>query len=162
MRKFVAALVALIALSSPAVAAQRPAEVGQPAPAFSLNALRGGKISLAQFRGQPVFLNFFATWCPPCKLELSFIVARFHQSGRSVAFVGIDEQETPQAVASFVQTMRIAYNVTIDPGNVASAYLVAALPASIFIDKNGIVRAVHRGYLTPQLLEQDLTLISGH
>lgn len=137
-------------------------KVGGPAPSFIVHGLDGSRISLGAFRGQPIFINFFATWCPPCKLELPHIVDRFGQYRSSVTFIGLDEQETPDAVKAFVKQMGMAYTIGIDEGNVAAAYLVQAIPVSIFIDRAGIVRAINRGYLTPTLLQQDLTLIAGH
>jgi len=155
------ALAVLCGIGAPAAADQH-VDVGRAAPAFRIQGLGGQSISLDQFHGRPVFVNFFATWCPPCKLELPFIVQEYPHYKNDVEFLGIDEQEAPDAVKAFVQHAGMSYTIGIDEGNVAAAYLVSAIPVSIFIDKQGIVRAVNRGYLTPQTLRQDLRLIAGH
>lgn len=151
----------LTCLAGPA-AADSNVRVGNAAPDFRIDRVDGQKISLRDFRGRPVFLNFFATWCPPCKLELPSIIAQYQTYGHHVVFLGVDEQESPEAVLAFAKDMGMRYDLGIDQGNVAAAYLVQAIPTSVFIDKTGIVRAVNRGYLTPSQLQQDLTLIAGY
>lgn len=166
MSRFVAtALAGLLAIhcAGQTATASTIFKIGRPAPRFALDSLDdAGKITLERYRGRPVFINFFATWCRPCKLELPYITKRFAQSDGGVAFLGIDEGESASAVAEFDQDMGISYTVGIDQGNVAADYLVEVIPTSVFIDRHGVVRAINRGYLTSERLEQDLTLISGH
>jgi thiol-disulfide isomerase/thioredoxin len=136
--------------------------VGRPAPRFAIDSLDGGKITSDKFRGRAVFLNFFATWCRPCKLELPYITKQYAQSSSGIAFVGVDEEESAAAVEAFDRLMGITYTVGIDQGGVSADYLIEVIPTSVFIDRHGIVRAINRGYLTAERLEQDLGLISGH
>ncbi|MDQ6825313.1 MAG: redoxin domain-containing protein, partial [Candidatus Eremiobacteraeota bacterium] len=80
-------LLAVLLLQTPALAGPM-ASVGKTAPAFAVTDVNGKKVLLRQFAGHPVFLNFFATWCPPCKLELPEIVKRYPQYKDRVIFLG--------------------------------------------------------------------------
>jgi cytochrome c biogenesis protein CcmG, thiol:disulfide interchange protein DsbE len=165
MTRFAAALIAgLVAIlgAQNAATASTHFRVGQPAPHFAVDSLDGGKITSDKFQGRAVFLNFFATWCRPCKLELPYITKQYAQSSSGIVFVGVDEDESATAVAAFDRLMGITYTVGIDQGNVAAEFLIEVIPTSVFIDRHGIVRAINRGYLTAERLEQDLSLISGH
>jgi peroxiredoxin len=152
-------IVAAVALGQPARAMQI-AEVGKPAPQFAVTGLDGKKLYLQRFAGHPVFVNFFATWCPPCKLELPNIVKHYPAYKTQVVFLGLDQEETPDLIKPFLKRYSISYLVGIDQGEVAAAYGVAAIPQSIFIDRRGIVRAIWRGYMPPKILAQNLALIS--
>ena len=154
------ALLAVLLLQIPAIAGPM-ASVGKPAPAFAVTDVNGKKVLLRQFAGHPVFLNFFATWCPPCKLELPEIVKRYPQYKDRVIFLGLDQEETPDLVKPFLTQFSIPYQIGIDQGQVAAVYGVQALPASVFIDKSGIVRAMWRGYLSPQKFVEDMKLITN-
>src|SRR5580700_1097391 len=96
-----ATLLTAILLCSAEIPAAAAVRVDAPAPAFRIDAVDGGKIEFARFHGRPVMLNFFATWCPPCKLELPYIVRQYPAYARRVVFLGIDEQESPGAVTAF-------------------------------------------------------------
>lgn len=119
----------------------------------------GTQLSLEQFRGKPVFINAFATWCPPCKQELPGIVKAYPQYKNSVVFVGVDEQEDAELVTPFLKRFGITYRVVLDPGAVADDYEITSLPESFFIDKNGVVRKIYRGFMTPDVLKDNLTAI---
>lgn len=157
----IGAAVAIFFSARPA-ASEPIATVAAPAPEFRIDALDGMKIDFAEYRGRAVMLNFFATWCPPCKLELPYIVRAYPSFASRVAFLGIDEQESPSAVEGFARKEGMTYRLGIDQGNVAARYGVGAIPVSVFVDAGGIVRAINRGYLTPTLLRQDLGLIATH
>lgn len=165
IRYWIIASVAIAALSS--CAARQPigsntppplkrVALDQAAPAFELKDVDGAPISLAQFRGKPVFLNAFATWCPPCKHELPEIVERYPHYKDRIVFIGIDEQEDAELVKPFLKRFGIAYRVALDPGDVAEHYAITSLPQSFFIDKTGVVRAMYRGFMTPDVLESNL------
>jgi thiol-disulfide isomerase/thioredoxin len=154
-----AACIVLLAIALPA-RAEQIAAVGKPVPAFSFTGLDGNKVMLQRFAGHPVFVNFFATWCPPCKLELPNIVKNYPAFKTRVVFIGLDQEESPDLVKPFLKQYAIQYLVGIDQGQVSEVFGVAAIPQSVFIDKHGIVRAIWRGYMTPKIFAQNIALIA--
>jgi peroxiredoxin len=137
----------------------RGVTVGQPAPALTLKDVDGKSVSLEQYRGKPVFINAFATWCPPCKQELPGIVKSYPRYRGKVVFLGIDEQEDAELVIPFLKRFGITYQVALDPGSFADAYEVSSLPASFFIDKDGVVRKIYRGFMTPGAFKDNISTI---
>lgn len=133
----------------------------QPAPPFALKDVDGQPVSLSQFRGRPVFINTFATWCPPCKEELPGIVAAYPAYKDRVVFLGVDEQEDLELVKPFLRRFGITYRVVLDPGTVADHYDIASLPESFFIDSAGKVVKMYRGFMTPDVLKSNLAAIAG-
>ncbi|MBV8667680.1 MAG: TlpA family protein disulfide reductase [Candidatus Eremiobacteraeota bacterium] len=156
----IASLVALVVTSIGPSRAAQIAQIGKAAPAFSYTALDGKRQTSAQFRGRPVFVNFFATWCPPCKLELPNIVKDYPAYRGRVIFLGLDQEESPELVRPFLKQYEIQYQIGIDEGQVGADYGVAAIPQSVFIDRHGVVRAIWRGYMPPKILSQNLALIT--
>ncbi|MBV8262695.1 MAG: TlpA family protein disulfide reductase [Candidatus Eremiobacteraeota bacterium] len=156
----IASLVALVVTSIGPSRAAQIAQIGKAAPAFSYTALDGKRQTSAQFRGRPVFVNFFATWCPPCKLELPNIVKDYPAYRGRVIFLGLDQEESPELVRPFLKQYEIQYHIGIDEGQVGADYGVAAIPQSVFIDRHGVVRAIWRGYMPPKILSQNLALIT--
>jgi len=153
------ACAAALCLASPA-AAEQIAAVGKPSPQFSFTSLDGARLTSARFAGRPVFVNFFATWCPPCKLELPNIVKNYPAYKGRVVFLGLDQEESPDLVKPFLKQYSIQYLVGIDEGQVGADFGVAAIPQSVFIDKHGVVRAIWRGYMTPEVFARNMELIS--
>ncbi|MBV8164626.1 MAG: TlpA family protein disulfide reductase [Candidatus Eremiobacteraeota bacterium] len=156
----IASLVALVVTSIGPSRAAQIAQIGKAAPAFSYTALDGKRQTSAQFRGRPMFVNFFATWCPPCKLELPNIVKDYPAYRGRVIFLGLDQEESPELVRPFLKQYEIQYQIGIDEGQVGADYGVAAIPQSVFIDRHGVVRAIWRGYMPPKILSQNLALIT--
>ncbi|HTJ27707.1 MAG TPA: TlpA disulfide reductase family protein [Candidatus Limnocylindria bacterium] len=159
MRAAIALLIALCA-AVPA-SAGGVATVGKQAPAFRLADLEGGPLTLQQFRGKPLYINVFASWCPPCRTELPRIVSAHDRFGDRVTFLGVDAQETSGVARRFAQEMKVGFPVALDRGQMAVSYGAAALPESVFIDRHGVVRAVVRGEITPAQLERNLTEIAS-
>ena len=129
--------------------------IGHPAPDFTLPNLDGQSLSLAGLRGKPVLLNFWATWCVPCKSELPAL-QRFadEQKGRWTV-LGVDELETRDAVAAFAHSLDIRYPLATDAdGVVGQRYRIGGLPSTFAIDAQGIVRVVHLGPLAAGDLQQ--------
>jgi cytochrome c biogenesis protein CcmG/thiol:disulfide interchange protein DsbE len=132
-------------------------KAGTMAPGFSLPALHGASpVSLAAFRGMPVIVNFFASWCTDCRAELGAMatVARAHAG--HLAVVGVDSNETSEAAASaLLAAAGASYPVAVDPhANLATRYLVAALPVSYFVDSSGKVVGAALGPQTVGSLER--------
>ncbi|HXW50437.1 MAG TPA: redoxin domain-containing protein [Candidatus Acidoferrales bacterium] len=134
--------------------------VGKPARDAPLTTLSGGSTSLHSFAGHPVWLNFFATWCPPCKAEMPQIETRYRRlHGQGLEVVGVDQEETPELIARFTRPFSITFPIVIDEGPAAAAYGVFALPTSVFIDARGIVRVVRTGELSPDDMDEYLARI---
>lgn len=130
---------------------------GHAAPSFTLSALDGTTLTLASFRGRPVLLNFWATWCVPCRSELPAL-QRFaqEQQGRW-AVLGVDELEDRGSVTSFAQSLAITYPLATDTdGSVGQRYNIGGLPSTFAIDAQGIIRKVHLGPLGSTDLQQIL------
>jgi peroxiredoxin len=156
------ALILALAICAPiAASADMPLAVGKAAPLFDLETSSGTKISLTHFKGKPVYLNFFASWCQPCKQELPFIVKQYPALKSHAVFLGIDELEAPPQVGPFAKQMGITYPIVIDPGAVGAAYQIDTLPKSVFIDRQGIVRAVWRGFIPPAIFKKNMDLITA-
>jgi thiol-disulfide isomerase/thioredoxin len=135
-----------------------------PAPAFSLPALghSGQQVSLAEYSGKPLIVNFFASWCEPCKTETP-LLARFYRSERGkVAIVGLDENDVTGNAMSFTRADGVSYPVGWDPHlTAASAYHVVALPQTFFLDaKHRIVDRVF-GAVTLAALHKGIALATG-
>lgn len=116
------------------------------APDFELQDANGENIRLSDLRGQPVLLNIWATWCPPCRAEMPAMQAvyeAYQQDGFIILAVNATNQDDRQAVLSFVQEYGLTFPVLFDDsGSVAQTYLSKALPTSFFIDQNGIIQEV--------------------
>lgn len=130
--------------------------VGSPAPDFQLKDLQGKTVRLHALRGkQPVFLNFWATWCPPCRKEMPEIQAFVDAHGKEIAVIGIDVGEAKEPVQRFVQEAGYTWQFVLDEqGEVMQRYLAFAIPTSFFIDRQGIIRAKHIGPMTRSLIVQ--------
>jgi thiol-disulfide isomerase/thioredoxin len=139
----------------------RPMRKGEPAPAFALPDIDNAQtVSLAQFRGQAVLLDFWATWCPPCVAMLPTLDA-VHQrwAERGVAFLGINSDgggATLEELKRFVGAHHIPYPVVIDDGSVGALYKVEALPTLIVIGRDGRIRQSFLGLTTERSLDRAL------
>ena len=118
------------------------------APPFTLKDLRGRDVSLKDFRGKYVLLNFWATWCPPCEAEmpaLEEVHKRF--SGRGLEVVAINDYEKPSKAIKFVKRGGYTFLVLVDePGKTSEAYKAMVLPVTFIIDPEGMVIARAVGY----------------
>jgi len=111
------------------------------APEFSLPTLEGRTVTLSALRGQVVFLNFWATWCPPCREEMPSI-EQLHRElrGQGLVVLAVDVDEAPERVARFVKDFRLGFPVLLDAGShVFSSYGAPGLPTTILIDRQGRV-----------------------
>lgn len=110
------------------------------APDFNVPALNAGRIGLRDQRGHPVFLNFWATWCKPCEVEMPAmerLYRRYKDRGFTIIAISIDTAP-PSTVAAFVKNLGLTFPIGLDPKlEVADRYTVRALPSSFLIDKDG-------------------------
>lgn len=133
---------------------------GQPAPDFSAATLQGSRLSLSSLRGRPLLINFFASWCTVCEVELPGIEQAYqeHQAG-GFTVVGVNTLETGDGLA-FYRRMHLTFPAVYDPGNpgrIGAAYGVTqGLPASVFVDRAGRVQLIQYGPVTRTLIDQEL------
>jgi thiol-disulfide isomerase/thioredoxin len=116
------------------------------APAFQLESLNGGSHSLADFQGQVVVLNLWASWCPPCRAEMPALQSLYEQyqnQGLVVLAVNMTYQDSVSSAASFVQEFGLTFPVLLDrTGIVGNLYRMRALPTTFFIDRLGVIQEV--------------------
>ena len=130
--------------------------IGAPAPDFELSLVDGRRVSLSDLKGRAVVLNFWATWCPPCRAEMAALdQAQAGLEDRGVVVLGVNQRESESIVAGFVREQGLAFPIALDPAGIANeAYRVAALPTTYFIDRDGIIRdVVYGGPMTRALIE---------
>ena len=161
-RSFLAGALALVALAACGARPEEPAPiVGRRAPDFTLPSLGGEAVPLASLQGRPVVLNFFATWCVPCRTELpAFQATAQRHADRGLAFLLVDLSEDPEDVGHFLESLRVSLPAAIDEtGQVTKAYRVRGLPSTFFIDREGVIRAVQLGALDDRALEGGIAKI---
>jgi cytochrome c biogenesis protein CcmG/thiol:disulfide interchange protein DsbE len=137
--------------------------VGKPAPTVDLQALDGSRVSLAALRGRPVIVNFWASWCIPCKAEFPlFVTARAAHRTDGLEILGVIHDDSADAARSFMRAEGATWPALIDHGDaVARAYGVNALPISFYVDRGGLVRAVSYGPPPSGALDDQLSKILG-
>jgi len=138
----------LAGCSSGTEVAQGP-QVDKLAPDFQLQTLDGQAVSLGDFRGNPVLLNFWATWCGPCRFEMPFIQEIFEKkewSDTGLVILAIDIGESPSEVKEFMENYDLSFPVLLDTNqDVALKYNIRAIPTTFFIDKDGIIQDIKVG-----------------
>ena len=132
------------------------AEVGRAAPAFRLRSLDGSVAELTDFRGRYVLLNFWASWCGPCRGETPALQAFFERQSPGLVVVGVNQQETAATAQEFTDQFAVTYPIALDAdGQVSGAYRVSTgLPVSFLIDPDGVIQRVHLGALTDRDLAE--------
>lgn len=158
-------LLATLTLAAPPLAAQR-VRVGLPAPDFSLPTMSGQSVRLAELRGHPVVLNFWATWCPPCLTELPALVSAWNAqrpAGLQILAINGDD-ERAAVIREFTTRMALPFPVLLDArARVNDRYRITGLPTTVFIDAEGIVRALNPGPISGETLAKDLeTILPPH
>lgn len=151
------ALIWIITGREEQVVGQVMPEMDRVAPLFTLPSLAGEELQLDKYKGQVVLLNFWATWCEPCKRELPALEQAYQQygsQGLTVIGVNLTDDEFAQgrdeaAIRAFLTQFGVSYPIALDiEGEVANAYRIFPLPTSFFIDGEGRIRYVHIGELT--------------
>lgn len=126
--------------------------VGRPAPDFSVTLFSGEKVKLADLRGKAVFVNFWASWCPPCIAEAKNLEATWQRlKDQNVVFVGIEIQDTEANGRAFLKEYGVTYPNAVDTsGRIAIDYGVWGIPESFFIDPDGRIVYKHVGGIGPE------------
>jgi peroxiredoxin len=135
----------------------REALVGETAPSLNLTDLGGVPVRLEELRGSVVLLNFWATWCGPCKREIpDFIRFQETYAGGGLAIIGV-ALDKPAAVASFAERMNVNYRIAVGDDATAETFGgIHSIPTSFLIDRKGVIRAVEVGYRAPALWDKDI------
>jgi len=136
----------------------RPA-VGEPAPDFALVSIadRSSVVKLSDFRGTPVVLNWFASWCGPCRAEIPEYQAAQDALGDRIVFLAVNLAESPDTAAGFLQSLGATFPALLDSdGSVADHYRLQGMPTSIFIDGEGVVQAIWTGRVLGSQLSEEL------
>jgi thiol-disulfide isomerase/thioredoxin len=122
-------------------------EIGKLAPDFTLNGLDGQEVSLSGFRGRPVLLNFWATWCGPCQMEMPLLQEVYEKwTGTGLVLLAVNLREDPASVREFVEGAGYTFPVLLSPGNdVPLAYNIRGIPATFFVDADGVIRDIKIG-----------------
>jgi thiol-disulfide isomerase/thioredoxin len=140
-------LVACLALAASGIAAAA-AVPGSPAPALVLPARDGGKVDLASLKGEVVMINFWATWCGPCRQEMP-LLAQLHTKYEPLGFtlLGVNVEPDSAAAVDWLKGVPVGFPILFDRDSaVAGRFGVEGMPSTVFVDRNGKVRYVHRGY----------------
>ena len=133
---------------SPAVPA-----VNSPAPDFELALLSGEQLRLSDLRGHTVVINYWATWCYPCRLEMPLLQKYSDQYGSGLKVLAVNYDESQADVQAFVDDLGLSFDVLLDPGGeVSKLYRVRAFPSTFFVDAEGVIRYLHIGELNERQL----------
>ncbi len=128
---------------------QRQVRVGRTAPDFTLPALDGGTIALRDYRGRVVLLNFWATWCTPCKDEMPLLDAVHREYGPQVVVLAVNAGESADVVQRFVAEHQLQLPIALDQDmQLSRRYGVRGYPTTFIIDPQGTIAAIHPGVLT--------------
>jgi peroxiredoxin len=132
--------------------ATQPPQTGQPAPDFYFENREGEPASLGQLEGRLVLVNFWATWCSPCRSEMPFLQQLYEDwPGDELVLLAVNVGESASDVSQFMQGYGFSFTVLLDSkGNVARRYNVTGIPATFFIDKEGVIQNVHVGSFQSQ------------
>ena len=144
MKNRFAALTAALALALPALAGSE----GGPAPAFALGARGGRDVSLAQYRGQVVMINFWASWCGPCRQEMPLLEGIYKKYSKlGFTLLGVNVEPDSKAADDWLKATPVSFPILYDKDSkVSKLYDVGGMPSTVFIDRSGKLRKLHRGY----------------
>jgi len=122
--------------------------LAEPAPDFTLKSDSGENIRLAEQRGKVVMINFWASWCGPCRKEMPLLdelYQRYEPAGFTL--FGVNVEQNPEAAQRFLEDVGVSFPILYDPeSNVSQRYQVDAMPTTVMVDRDGQVRYVNRGY----------------
>jgi len=137
-------MVAVLAVTLPALAASTNA----PAPDFVLDSSTGKPVKLSDLKGQVVMINFWATWCGPCRQEMPLLESIYKQyRTKDFTLLGVNVEPDPKAADAWLKKTPVSFPVLYDvESKVSNLYKVAGMPSTVFVDRKGNVRVIHRGY----------------
>lgn len=152
VNRMIALFICLFCMSSIVSAS----EISGPAPDFTLKSRSGENIKLSELRGQVVMLNFWASWCGPCRQEMP-ILEKIYQKYEPLGFtlLGVNVEEDSQAALHYLNNnVEVSFPILFDNKNITSQlYNLIAMPSTVMIDRDGNMRFLHKGYVPG--VEQD-------
>ena len=136
----------------------------EPAPGFTLKLFDGGNFNMSDHKGRPVIVNFFASWCIPCKTEAPILEKVYQEyyvkqekPEEKVVFVGIAIQDTDSAARAFVKETGLTFPTGLDgEGTIKQAFGVYGLPTTFFVGRDGLINYTHAGSITEELLVNEM------
>jgi cytochrome c biogenesis protein CcmG/thiol:disulfide interchange protein DsbE len=159
MKRFILILLPLVLVLFVCANAEKASIIGDnssPAPDFKAKDLKGREISLSKYSGKVVFLNFWATWCGPCKAEIpDFIKAYEQYKDKGMEIIGISvDRISPKSVLKFVEKYKINYPVIMSTDKIQKDYEPGPyVPTTIIVDQKGKIRHRHIGYMDKETLK---------
>jgi len=144
--KIIKCLVACLLLSISIAQAGETKKI--PAPDFTLPSLSGSNVRLSELKGDVVLLNFWASWCGPCRLEMP-LLNKLHNKYKGIGFtvIGVNVEESTAAAQDFLNENKVSFPILWDTQNkVSKQYNVQAMPTTVMIDRDGQVRYLHKGF----------------
>ncbi|MBI3242705.1 MAG: TlpA family protein disulfide reductase [Chloroflexi bacterium] len=135
--------------------------VGSPAPDFTLTNINGGTVTLSDLKGKPVLINFWATWCGPCRVEMPAIQAAYDANkSDGLTVLAVDADESKADVVDFANALDLSFEFLLDPGLVVNdLYRIRAYPSSFFVGRDGTIAAFQIGSMTESQLADNLAKI---
>jgi cytochrome c biogenesis protein CcmG/thiol:disulfide interchange protein DsbE len=169
--RYLPALIAVVLIALLAFGLTRPRQgnagegtpmAGKPAPDFALKTLEGGNLTLSQFKGRPVLINFWASWCIPCKDEAPILAqTAIDYADEGLVIIGIAYQDTEDAARAFRDQYRMGFPVALDSREKSTAvqYGMTGVPESYFVDREGNIVAKIAGAMRASQLKTNLEKI---
>ena len=144
MKNRIAVIAAALAIGLPALAGPS----GAPAPQFTLSARSGRDVSLTQYHGQVVMINFWASWCGPCRQEMPLLESIYKKYNKlGFTLLGVNVEPDSQAADDWLQATPVTFPILYDKeSKVSKLYDVAGMPSTVIIDRSGKLRVLHQGY----------------
>jgi peroxiredoxin len=128
--------------------------INSAAPDFLLQNIIGDEVRLSQYRGSPVLINFWATWCQPCQIEMEHIQNRYYQYNPDMVVLGVNFNEPLSSVQEFIEEQHLTFDVVLDNGGrIQELYQIRGYPTTYFVDSEGIIRVIHIGFMTEDQLD---------
>ncbi|OGT29543.1 MAG: hypothetical protein A2W28_07205 [Gammaproteobacteria bacterium RBG_16_51_14] len=134
------------------------AETKEPVPNFTLLLIDGKNFNLSDYKGKPILINFFASWCLPCREEMPALEKIAHEyKPKGVVFLGIAIDDTEEKMKNFIAKYGVTFPVGLDKtAAIQKSFGLYGIPTTYFIDKRGIINYFHSGSVTEELLQHEL------